>query len=32
MLTSFGVPGIIITGLAIVGLVFLFKKMFKRNN
>lgn len=32
MLDSFGIPGSIITVLVVVGLIFLFRKMFKRNN
>lgn len=32
MLDSFGIPGSIITVLVLVGLIFLFRKMVKRNN
>ncbi|KGX87395.1 hypothetical protein N784_15590 [Pontibacillus litoralis JSM 072002] len=32
MLSSFGVPGLIITVMAITGLVFLLKRIFKKNN
>ena len=30
MLSSFGIPGIIITVMALTGIIFLFKRMFKK--
>lgn len=32
MLNSFGIPGSIITVLVIIGLIFLFRKLFRKNS